>query len=84
MVSAAKAKRVLADRIRELRQEKRWSQEKLAENASMHRIYLAGIERALRNPSLENLVKLANALEVTLPELFATIGTGGTGKKSGR
>ncbi len=36
----------------------------------MHRTYLAGIERALRNPSLENLVKLANALDLTLSELF--------------
>ena len=36
----------------------------------MHRTYLAGIERALRNPSLENLVKLANALEITVAELF--------------
>ena len=36
----------------------------------MHRTYLAGIERALRNPSLENLVKLANALGLTMAELF--------------
>jgi transcriptional regulator with XRE-family HTH domain len=36
----------------------------------MHRTYLAGIERALRNPSLENLVKLANATGITLAELF--------------
>jgi transcriptional regulator with XRE-family HTH domain len=34
----------------------------------MRRTYLTGIERALRNPSLENLVKLANAAEVSLPE----------------
>jgi DNA-binding XRE family transcriptional regulator len=46
-------------------------QEKLAEVPDMHRTYLAGIERALRNPSLENLVKLANALESTMSELFA-------------
>ena len=39
----------------------------------MHRTYLAGIERALRNPSLENLVNLANALGVTLPELFSSV-----------
>jgi len=71
LVSAAKAKRDLAQRIRDLRHEKQWSQERLAEEASMHRTYLAGIERALRNPSLENLVKLANALGVTLAELFA-------------
>ncbi len=36
----------------------------------MHRTYLAGIERALRNPALENLVKLANALDTSLAELF--------------
>ena len=73
MVSAAHAKRALADRLRELRREKAWSQERLAEEAGMHRTYLAGIERALRNPSLENLIKLANALNVTLPELFSSI-----------
>ena len=70
MVSAVQAKRALADRLRDLRHEKGWSQERLAEEASMHRTYLAGIERALRNPSLENLVKLANALGVTVSELF--------------
>lgn len=37
----------------------------------MHRTYLAGIERSLRNPSLENLVKLANATGVTIAELFS-------------
>lgn len=36
----------------------------------MHRTYLAGIERALRNPALGNLVKLANALGVRVAELF--------------
>jgi transcriptional regulator with XRE-family HTH domain len=74
LVSAIQAKRALADRLRELRREKKWSQEKLAEEASMHRTYLAGIERALRNPSLENLVKLANALDLTLAEMFSADG----------
>jgi transcriptional regulator with XRE-family HTH domain len=70
LVSAPQAKRALADRLRGLRRERGWSQEKLAEAADMHRTYLAGIERALRNPSLENLVKLANALGLSLSELF--------------
>jgi transcriptional regulator with XRE-family HTH domain len=74
LASAAKAKRELAQRIRELRREKKWSQERLAEEADMHRTYLAGIERALRNPSLENLLKIANALGVTLAELFKEVG----------
>lgn len=46
----------------------------MAEEADMHRTYLAGIERALRNPSLENLLKIANALGVTLAELFKEVG----------
>ena len=71
MVSAAQTKRALADRLRELRREKKWSQEKLAEEAGMHRTYLAGIERELRNPALENLLNLANALDITLAELFS-------------
>jgi transcriptional regulator with XRE-family HTH domain len=75
LISPVKVKRSLADRLRELRRDRKWSQERLAEVADMHRTYLAGIERALRNPSLENLVKLANALEITMPELFADVGT---------
>jgi transcriptional regulator with XRE-family HTH domain len=70
LVSAPQIKRARAERLRELRREKKWSQEKLAEAADMHRTYLAGIERALRNPSLETLLKLANALDLTLAELF--------------
>jgi len=70
LISAAKAKSALAERLRELRRERKWSQERLAEEAGMHRTYLAGIEREIRNPSLESLVKLANALELTLAELF--------------
>jgi transcriptional regulator with XRE-family HTH domain len=63
-------KHALAVRLREMRKAKRWSQEKVAEEAGMHRSYLAGIGRLLGNPSLENITKLANALSATLPELF--------------
>jgi len=70
LVSAKAVKQALAARLRELRRAKGWSQERLAEEASMHRTYLAGIERSLRNPSLENLVKLANALGKSLSQLF--------------
>lgn len=72
MPSATAVKQILALRLRQLRRDKGWSQEKLAEEAGIHRTYLAGIERSLRNPSLENLVKLANAVGVTLTELFTS------------
>jgi len=64
------AAKPLAHRIRQLRAKKGWSQERLAEEAHIHRVYLAGIELAQRNPSLRNLEYLAKALGVSLPKLF--------------
>jgi transcriptional regulator with XRE-family HTH domain len=57
-------------RIRELRDAKGWSQEKLAEAAYIDRSYLAGIERGLRNPTVRNLLKIASALKVQMRDLF--------------
>jgi transcriptional regulator with XRE-family HTH domain len=62
--------RNLALRIRKLRHDKGWSQERLAEEAQMHRTYLGGIEVARRNPSLRNLIRIAQALGVTMSGLF--------------
>jgi transcriptional regulator with XRE-family HTH domain len=64
------AAKPLAQRIRALRASKRWSQERLAEEAGIHRVYLAGIELAQRNPSLKNLENLAKALGIPLRALF--------------
>ena len=57
-------------RIRELRQAKGLSQEELAFKAGVHRTYLGGIERGERNPSLKNIVAIADALEIALSKLF--------------
>ena len=57
-------------RIRDLRDAKGWSQERLAEAAYVDRSYLAGIERGLRNPSIRSLLKIANALRVHMRDLF--------------
>ena len=58
------------ERVRELRQTKGLSQEELAFKAGVHRTYLGGIERGERNPSLKNIDSIANALGITLAELF--------------
>ena len=63
-------KQKLGDRIRKLRLEKRLSQENLAFESNMHRTYLSSIERGERNPSLKNIEAIANALGLTLSELF--------------
>ena len=61
----------LGRRIRQLRADKGWSQERLAEHADLDQNYIAGIEVA-RNTSLKALERLARALDVRLFELFRT------------
>ena len=58
-------------RLRQLRDERGYSQEELAERADMHRNYVGGVERGERNVALENIVKLAKALAVKPADLFA-------------
>ena len=58
-------------RIRQLRAGKGWSQEELADRASLHRTYIGSIERGEQNISLSNIEKLAATLGVSLAELFA-------------
>lgn len=57
-------------RVRELRQARGISQERLAEIAEMHRTYVSSLERGQRNVSLENIHALADALGVAVRELF--------------
>lgn len=46
------------------------SQEKLAAKAGLHRTYIGMIERAEKNITLENINKIANALDVPITSLF--------------
>jgi transcriptional regulator with XRE-family HTH domain len=66
-------RRLFGNRVRELRLERKFSQEKLAELADLHRNYVGGIERGERNVSLLNIVKLAHGLKVRPAKLIEPI-----------
>lgn len=55
----------LGRRIRELRQGQGWTQVELAEHAGLSPGYVAELERGGRNPSLETILNLAAALNVS-------------------
>jgi transcriptional regulator with XRE-family HTH domain len=62
---------LLGVRIRKLRLDQHMSQEKLAESSGLHRTYIGSIERGEQNVSFINLLRLANALNISLANLFA-------------
>lgn len=55
-------------RIRARREELGLSQEQLAERANLHWTYVSGIERGVRNPGLNTIGQLAQALDWALTD----------------
>ncbi len=64
-------KKLLGERVRELRHRLGISQEELADRAFLDRTYVSSLERGHRNVALENLCRLAGALQVDPGELIA-------------
>lgn len=56
--------------IRKLRRERNISQEKLADLCTLHRTYISDVELGKRNVSLENISRIACALNVSITKLF--------------
>ena len=64
------ARLVLATNLRRLRADRSMSQEDLALEADLHRTFVAHGERGARNISIDNIEKLAKALQVPTFELL--------------
>lgn len=62
--------KVFGTNVRKYRKDKGISQEKLAELCGLHRTYISDIERFQRSISLENIQRIADALEVETYKLF--------------
>jgi transcriptional regulator with XRE-family HTH domain len=56
--------------IRKLRNERKFSQEKLALLADVHRAYIGQVERGEKKIGLTNLEKIAKALGVDIRDLL--------------
>ncbi len=67
------AKSLFGRTVRTLREARGYSQEELAERATLHRNYVGSLERGERNVAIENIVKLARALSVRPADLFEDI-----------
>ncbi len=62
--------RIFGNRVRDLRKERKLSQEELGERANLHYTHIGLIERGQCNPSLKNIEKIAKGLKVDISELF--------------
>ena len=68
MIDDIKSK--LGKRIKEIRIKGGYSQEELASLAKLHRTHISDIERGGRSVSVENIEKIAKALNIERSELL--------------
>lgn len=61
---------VLGTNVRRIREAKGWSQDKLSEMSGLHRTYISGIERGVRNPTIKIVHEIAAALGIKVSQLF--------------
>lgn len=70
MSRTASARKVFGRNLRLRREALGFSQEALAQTANLHRTYIGSVERGERNVSIDNMERLAAAVEATITELL--------------
>jgi XRE family transcriptional regulator, regulator of sulfur utilization len=73
VASAPQYRRRLGENIRAQRKQLGLSQERLAERAELHPVYVGRVERGEENVSIDSLMRIAKALKVTLHDLVTGI-----------
>ena len=63
-------RKIFARNLKKMRVKQQLSQEKLADIAGLHRTYIGSVERGERNISIDNMERLASALNITIQDLL--------------
>lgn len=72
MATKSKARLLFAANMRHFRHKLGLSQEALAVLCGLHRTYIGSVERGERNISIDNMERIANALQVNLTEMLTS------------
>ena len=70
MQDATVVRKQLGNRVRVLREKRKWSQEELAHQSGLARSFTGAIERGEKDLRLTTLVKLANTFRIPISQLF--------------
>jgi transcriptional regulator with XRE-family HTH domain len=62
--------KVFATNLKKYRKERGLFQEAFSEKVGLHRTYISAVEREKRNISIDNIQKIADALEIDTYKLF--------------
>ena len=68
--SMRKALKVFGETVRDLRKNLKLTQEQLGETCGRHPVYVSEMERGVKNPSLESILRLCQALKITPGDLM--------------
>ena len=69
-MAAQSSARIVAENLRRLRLDRKWSQEVCAEKCGLHRTYIGAVERGERNITLATLDSIAQALKISPIDLL--------------
>jgi transcriptional regulator with XRE-family HTH domain len=64
---------LIGDNIREYRKKAGFSQEKLAEKADLHPVYISQVERAERAITIDSLLRITKALRIRLRDIVGEL-----------
>ncbi len=73
MPKSPKYRIALGENIRSCRRNARLSQERLAEKADLHPVFIGRVERGEVNVSVDALVRIADAIDISVQDFFVGV-----------